>query len=140
MTHEEAIQLFNSLSGVRDASLIPDEVKNDIRRLYKHVTGEPLRRCNCPDVYNDALIIISLKIKALKTMSEQKYKLKRGVVIQLPDTTDVYTHVNITDEVAKAYLEKYPQKSSLFEAIPKEEERGEQGENETEKQPKKRKK
>ncbi len=70
-------------------------------------------------------------------MSEQKYKLKRGVVIQLPDTTDVYTHVNITDEVAKAYLAKYPQKKSLFEAIPEEEEQEEQ---ETEKQPKKRKK
>lgn len=55
-------------------------------------------------------------------MSERRYKLKRGVVIQLPDTTDVYTHVNITDEVAKAYLAKFPQKATLFEVTPEESE------------------
>lgn len=53
-------------------------------------------------------------------MENRKYKLKRGVVIQVPGTTDVYTHVNLTDDVAKAYLEKYPNKVKLFDAIPEE--------------------
>lgn len=115
MTHDEAIALYNELSGVMGVIPTPDNVKDKIRRLYNYVTGGRLRRCNCQDLYNDALIIITLNIKK---MENRKYKLKRGVVIQVPGTTEVYTHVNLTDEVAQAYLAKYPNKAKLFEAIP----------------------
>lgn len=117
MTHEEAIRLYQDISGVVGVTPIPEVVKNDIRRLYRSVTGITLRRCNCPDLYTDALIEIRLK---LKNMKERKYKLKRGVVIQIAGTSEVYTRDNITDEVAKSYLEKYPHKSKIFEAIPAE--------------------
>lgn len=117
MTHAEAIALYNELSGVMGLTPTPDDVKDKIRRLYEYVTGDKLRRCNCQDLYNDALILIKLKICK---MENRKYKLKRGVVIQVPGTTDVYTHVNLTDDVAKAYLEKYPNKVKLFDAIPEE--------------------
>lgn len=132
MTREEAINLFNELSGVVGQTPIPEAVKQDVRRLYRYVTGEPLKQCNCPDLYSDAIIVIRLK---LKTMSEQKqsYKLKRGVVIQLQDTTEVYTRDNLTDEVAREYLEKYPNKANLFDAIPEEQP---EGENEPEDKPK----
>lgn len=114
MTHDEAIALYKELSGVMGVIPTPDSVKDKIRRLYEYVTGWRLRRCNCQDLYNDALIIITLNINK---MENRKYKLKRGVVIQVPGTTEVYTHVNLTDEVARAYLAKYPNKAKLFEAI-----------------------
>ena len=118
MTHDEAIALYKELSGVMGVIPTPDNVKDKIRRLYSYVTGGKLRRCNCQDLYNDALIVITLNINK---MENRKYKLKRGVVIQVSGTTEVYTHVNLTDEVARAYLAKYPNKAKLFEAIPKEE-------------------
>ena len=52
--------------------------------------------------------------------SEQKYILKRGVVIHTADSSEVYTRDNITDEVAKAYLEKFPNKVGVFESVPEE--------------------
>lgn len=119
MTREEAINLFNELSGVVGQPSIPEAVKQDVRRLYRYVTGEPLKQCNCPDLYSDAIIVIRLK---LKTMSEKKqsYKLKRGVVIQPAGTNQAYTRDNLTDEVAREYLKKFPNKANLFDAIPEE--------------------
>lgn len=55
-------------------------------------------------------------------MSEHKqsYKLKRGVVIQPAGTNQAYTRDNLTDEVAREYLDKYPNKANLFDVIPEE--------------------
>lgn len=53
-------------------------------------------------------------------MIETKYKLKRGVVIQTADLEGTYTRANITDEVAREYLAKFPNKRNLFEEIPEE--------------------
>lgn len=131
MTHEEALRLYNSLSGVEANAPIPDDVKETIKRLYRYATGERLKQCNCPDMYHDAIVVIKLKFRKME--KTQKYILKRGVVIQTADTTEVYTRDNITDEVAKAYLEKFPAKACLFDALPEEVE--EQPE-EVEKQPK----
>lgn len=128
MTREEAVNLFNELSGVVGYTPIPEAVKQGVRRLYRYVTGEPLKHCNCPDLYSDAIIVIQLKLKAMEDKKQQSYKLKRGVVIQLQDTTDVYTRDNLTDDVAREYLEKYPNKANLFDAIP-------EGQPEVEEQP-----
>ena len=124
MTRDEAINLFNELSGVVGKAPIPEAVKQDVRRLYRYVTGEPLKLCNCPDLYSDAIIVIQLKFK---TMSEkqQSYKLKRGVVIQPAGTNQAYTRDNLTDEVAREYLDKYPNKANLFDVIPEVEEQPE---------------
>lgn len=119
MTNEEALRLYNEVSGVVGYAPIPETIKCDIRRLYKHFVGEPLKRCNCPDMYNDALLLITLKIKKMAT-NEQKYRLKRGVVIQLSGTNEVYTRDNLTDEVAREYLAKFPKKAKLFDVIPEE--------------------
>ena len=135
MTREEAINLFNELSGVVGQPSIPEAVKQDVRRLYRYVTGEPLKQCNCPDLYSDAIIVIRLK---LKTMSEKKqsYQLKRGVVIQPAGTNQAYTRDNLTDEVAREYLKKHPNKANLFDVIPEVEEQPEPEEQpEVEEQP-----
>lgn len=51
---------------------------------------------------------------------QQLYKLKRGVVIQPVGTNQAYTRDNLTDEVAREYLDKYPHKANLFDVIPEE--------------------
>ena len=51
---------------------------------------------------------------------DTKYKLKRGVVIQTADLEGAYTRANITDDVAREYLAKFPNKRNLFEEIPEE--------------------
>lgn len=118
MTYGDALILFGELSAkLGESSAVPDTAKNDIRRLYRFVTGEGLRHCSCPDLYNDAMILISLR---LRDMKERKYILKRGAIIQMQGDSTVYTRVNLTDEVAKAYLAKYPHKRVLFEVAPDE--------------------
>ena len=66
---------------------------------------------------------------------QQSYKLKRGVVIQPAGTNQAYTRDNLTDEVAREYLNKYPNKANLFDVIPEVEEQPE-GENGPEDKPK----
>lgn len=127
MTHREAIAIYNELAGIEANAPIPESLKSDIRRLYRYVTGETMKHCNCPDLYNDALILIRLKMK--NNTFPQKYILKRGIVIQSADSPEVYTRDNITDDVAKAYLAKFPNRTHIFEAIPTEVEEVEDTEN-----------
>lgn len=49
-------------------------------------------------------------------MSNSKYILKRGVVLHVG--AQAYSRANITDAVAKKYLERYPDKVTLFESVP----------------------
>ncbi len=121
MTEEEAINIFNRLSGMAYKNAIPERAKKDIEELYRFCFKKPIRHCNCKSIHSDALIEIIIFFRRTGKMTDnRKYKLKRGVVIQMPGTTEVYTFVNITDAVAKKYLKKYPQKTSLFEALPEE--------------------
>lgn len=113
MTSVEAHTILERLSGI--TGVIPESAKSDIRRLYRFFVGEPLKRCNCPDMYSDALILIKLRAR---TMSNSKYILKRGVVLHVG--AQVYSRANITDAVAKKYLERYPDKVTLFESVPAE--------------------
>ncbi|WP_207425998.1 hypothetical protein [Pedobacter sp. SYSU D00535] len=52
-------------------------------------------------------------------MAEQKFKLKKGIVIQYPAfSPNMYTSDNMTDEVAAKYLKDNPDKAKYFESIP----------------------
>lgn len=50
---------------------------------------------------------------------KSNYRLKNGVVIRYKGMP--YTHVNITDEVASAYLKENPGHASRFDVIPSKE-------------------
>lgn len=92
----------------------------EIRELYERVTGRTLRRCNCPDLYRDAVFEIYHKLKNNGQMAQKSnYRLKNGVVIRYKGMP--YTHVNLTDEVAEAYLKENPAHSSRFDVIPSKE-------------------
>lgn len=80
----------------------------DVEALYFRVFGEPLKPCNCKDRIGDALILIINHLKHNNPiMSERNYILKRGVVVHWEGET--YTRVNITDEVASAWAERFPE-------------------------------
>jgi hypothetical protein len=116
MTQQEAIALCKELAGIEAGAFIPETLKSDIRRLYRYVTGDTLKHCNCPDLYHDAIILILLRMK--QDTKQRNYILKRGIVIQTADSSEVYTRDNITDEIAKDYLAKFPNRVYIFEAIP----------------------
>lgn len=78
----------------------------------------------CIHCYADALIILLTKSteKKMKEIAECRYKLKHGVLLTdskgiLPDATCA----NLTDAIAKAYLEDNPARAKFFTFIPTEE-------------------
>ena len=89
-----------------------------VKTLYEEVTGKHLRDCNCKDIYRDALAEIYNKLKTptQRIMSNSKAKLVKGVVLQ--HEGNHYTNANLTDEVAKAFLAKYPMRVDWFEVLP----------------------
>ena len=54
-------------------------------------------------------------------MAETKAKLVKGVVIQWK--YNHYTNANITDEVAREFLEAFPMRTDWFEVLPAKEEK-----------------
>lgn len=86
-------------------SVFTEEQRQLIADVYKSLLGKDIRNCSCRHRYSDALEEICLTLKIKKKM--RKYQLKAGMVIWIG--TECYTNVNLTDEVAKAYLEKFPQ-------------------------------
>lgn len=117
MTHGEALQRANVLKGHLNNADALSAYKDEINALSVAVLGKAVRQCNCKDRYADALIeIITYLNKNTKLMSEYKAKLKRGILIHY--NGEMYTCLNITDEVAKAYLKQYPQNAHYFATLP----------------------
>lgn len=87
--------------------------------LYEAVCRKTLRKCNCKNVLQDALLEIYAKLNHYnKHMEEYKSqaKLVNGVVLQV--NGNHYTNANITDEVAREFLDMYPQRKDWFSELP----------------------
>ena len=120
MDAREAIEAVVRLKGCLKKGTFSAEQKNEITLLYREVLGKEIKVCNCKDRYSDALIEVYSYLKRNGTMmTECKYRLKSGVVIQVFGKSGVYTNDNLTDEVAADYLEKYPKAVDLFEYVPR---------------------
>ena len=90
-----------------------------IEQLYAEIFNKPLRTCNCPDKWRDAVTEALIYLKKHRKMKQQsKYRLRAGVVLQIAGSSEVYTNDNLTDEVAKNYLKKNPNAKGRFEVIP----------------------
>lgn len=117
MTRNEALARVDELKGYlgdEDALL---HYKNEINTLSLAVLGKPIKRCNCRNRIGDALIEIYRKLKSNEKMSiEITTKMRRGFLIHWKN--QMYSCFNITDEVAREYLEKYPQNAHYFEVLP----------------------
>ncbi len=107
------------------------EDKTLIEEAYQSLLHRSVRRCNCKSRYADALVELLSHIKKTKNMN--KYILKAGALIWLGN--DCYTRHNITDEVAKRYLELHPDATRHFESIPEEEEKPAEEENPVDEKP-----
>ena len=118
MSYPAMINELERLRGVaaKGDSLAP--YREQIERLYLQVCGKRLRRCKCKDVLKDALIEIYSKVKPNKKFRKNmaKARLVRGVVLQ--HNGNHYTNSNLTDKVAREFLDKFPQRKDWFEVLP----------------------
>lgn len=80
--------------------------KTRVQELTRLILNAEVRQCNCTDRFLDALFMCRKQLKTYGIMKPCKYKLKNNVVLQFQN--NVYTNANLTDEVAEAYLAKYP--------------------------------
>lgn len=90
----------------------------DVERLYNIVTGQTLRKCNCKDILEDALIEINYKLKKRTEMA--KARLLNGVVLWF--NRKPYTNANLTDKVARDFLAQFPMRTDWFDILPPAEE------------------
>lgn len=80
--------------------------KNRVEELTRLILHAEVRQCNCTDRFLDALFMCRKQLKTYGIMKPCNYKLRNNVVLQFQN--NVYTNANLTDEVAEAYLAKYP--------------------------------
>ena len=97
--------------------------KDLIERLYWEVLGKVFMPTSCQTCYHDAVIEINLQLKNHNSMAaERKYLLKAGAIINSPvfDDGKIYSNANLTDDVAKRYLEEFPESVGMFQRLPDE--------------------
>lgn len=90
--------------------------KSRVEELTRLILNAEVRQCNCTDRFLDALFLCRKQLKTYGIMKPCKYKLKNNVVLQFQN--NVYTNANLTDEVAEAYLSKYPKTTYFAEKKP----------------------
>ncbi len=118
MTISEAQAELMILRGLAESGNDLALVKERIDRLYFAVCGKHLRKCKCKNVYKDALLEIYAKLSSntKKTNTMAKSRLVAGVVLQVDGNH--YTNKNLTDEVARKFLAKFPMRKDWFEVLP----------------------
>ena len=116
----EVLNVVDELKGRFDSPFGSAD-KNTIETLYYEVLGKTFVPTSCQRCYHDALIEISCYLKRHGEMAKKSnFALKAGAIIHslLFEGGKVYTNDNLTDEVAKAYLKKFPGQIVLFSKVP----------------------
>ena len=95
--------------------------KERIKTLYWEVCRKHLRQCKCKNILKDAFLEIYSRLrqnkkKTVKTSNMAQARLVMGVVLKWENNH--YTNKNLTDDVARAFLEKFPQRKDWFEVLP----------------------
>lgn len=120
MTEAEAQAELMILRGLASSGNDLALVKERIDRLYWAVCRKHLRTCRCKDKYRDALLEIYAKLSYNKktniTMAQSQAQLVKGVVLQWQGNH--YTNNNLTDEVAREFLQAHPQRKDWFAELP----------------------
>ncbi len=112
------IQELNNLIYLinkRDTSAI-----EELNRLYRIVFGETVT-AGCSNCHIKAFRkLTDLTIQDLSIMQEQKFKIKKGVLVEYPFRSGRFfsAALGITNELATEYLKAYPQKVTKFEVYP----------------------
>ena len=122
MTYEEALTIVEELRGRMNAPFSLED-KQTIARLYPEITGKTFRKTACKRCYQDAVIEMAVKLRKEQKMREKcDYHMRAGFIIRCGDFDNgqIYTNANLTNDVAKRYLERFPNKRNMFDRIPEE--------------------
>jgi hypothetical protein len=122
MTYEEALARVEELRGHGNAPFSVEQ-KRLIARMYPEVMGKAFRRTACQRCYHDAVIEMTIKLRKEQKMREKcDYHMRAGFIIRCGDfdNGEIYTNANLTNDVAKRYLERFPNKRVMFDRIPEE--------------------
>lgn len=122
MTVEEVYKTIEELKGSINSPFDFSQ-KGRIETMYQEVLGKTFAPTSCQSCYHDALIEIYCYLKKHGKMKEKtKYALKAGAIIRCPLFHDgeIYTNETLTDEIAREYLQMFPNQQGIFQSIPKE--------------------
>lgn len=122
MTYEEALDKIAELRGQGNAPFSVEQ-KRLISLMYPEIMGKPFRRTACQRCYHDAVIEMAVKLRKDQKMREKcDYHMRAGFIIRCGDfdNGEIYTNANLTNDVARRYLERFPQKRVMFDRIPEE--------------------
>lgn len=120
MTYQEAKAKVEKLQGKSDASFTNAE-KREIETLYFEVLRKTFVHTSCQQCYHDAVVeMLCYLRKYRKLKTKCNYRMKAGFIISCPDFYGgkIFTNDNLTDKVAKEYLERYPKQETMFSEIP----------------------
>lgn len=120
MELSEAKALINELKGRFDSPFNSTD-KESIEKLYLEVCGKVFIPTSCQNCYHDALLEVINYLKHHKTMAEKcNFRLKAGAIIHSTVFMDgqIFTNDNLTDEVASAYLSRFPGEVGMFQKVP----------------------
>lgn len=118
MDTEQTIAELDELRGLLKSGADLAPYKGRIQRLYLDVVRRPLRECNCKNILRDAILEIYSILRKRNTTNimASKARLLNGVVLQ--HNGSHYTNANLTDEVAREFLAKFPQRKNWFAVLP----------------------
>lgn len=120
MTYSEAKAEVEKLQGKSDASFSNSE-KRKIEELYFEVLRKTFVHTSCQQCYHDAVIEMTLYLRKYRKLKTKcNYRMRAGFIISCPDfySGKIFTNENLTDKVAKEYLERYPKQEIMFSEIP----------------------
>lgn len=123
MTYSEAKAEVERLQGKSDASFSNSE-KRKIEELYFEVLRKTFVHTSCQQCYHDAVIEMTLYLRKYRKLKTKcNYRMRAGFIISCPDfySGKIFTNENLTDKVAKEYLERYPKQEIMFSEIPESE-------------------
>jgi len=116
-TYEDIQKLYDLIFAINKREYKAIE---ELNRLNRIVFGEPVvtgcSNCHIKAYKN----LISLTIKDLQEMADQKFKIKKEHLIEWPAGSGAFysSKLGISDEVATAYLERFPKHLDKFEVYP----------------------
>lgn len=113
-TIETLTRLRSLYLGGGDDSVFTPAQKRWIATAYKSEMGASIKECGCKNKYTDAVDALLAHLQNRGALEEEMtYHLRPGVIIWLDG--DCYTRHNITDDIARRWLELHPDGHKLFE-------------------------
>lgn len=117
----DSAELINKLRGWANDS--PAHFLSEFEPLYKSILRKDIPACKCPDKIRDAVLelysFINKHQNNMDKITNTKARLRMGCVLyHVKGFSGIYTNANLTDDVARAFIEQRPDKKNWFETLP----------------------